>query len=144
MAEKIISIENGSSVKLELDLYIGSEMISTTADEGPVEFTMGEGQMVPGLEAALLGLKKGEGFDVIVEPKEAYGDYDEDAYEVLDPEVFEDAEIIEGEDYFFEDENGDMVVISISEITEDGVVADFNHPLAGETLRFKGQVLAVS
>lgn len=144
MAEQIISIENGSSVKLELDLYIGSEMISTTADEGPVEFTMGEGQMVPGLEAALLGLQKGEGFDIVVKPEEAYGDYDEDAYEVLDTDVFEDAEIVEGEDYFFEDENGDMVIISISEITEDGVIADFNHPLAGETLRFKGQVLTVS
>jgi len=137
------TVENGNTVGLNFDLMVDGELVSSSQEDGPLTFTIGEGQVVPGLEAALLGLKLGDSFDVVIPPEEGYGSYDENAFESIGKDSFAD-EIEVGEDYYFEDENGDMIVVTIAEINKDEVVVDYNHPLTGKTLNFKGTVAEIN
>ncbi|RJO64778.1 MAG: peptidylprolyl isomerase [Myxococcales bacterium] len=143
MSAKEQVIQEGSTVTIELDVHTSDgELISSSAEDGPLTFVMGQKQVVPGLERSLSGLKPGDPFNVTLEPNDAYGDYNEDGIEVMPRDAFGE-EIVEGEDYFFEDESGGTVIVTVVELVDEGVVVDFNHPLAGETLRFKGKILEI-
>lgn len=133
------TVENGAKVGLNLDLLVDGELVSSSQQDGLLSFVIGEGQVVPGLEAGIIGLKTGDTFDIVLKPEEGYGDYNEEAFEVLDKTAFED-ELEVGEDYYFEDEDGELVVVTVTEINGEEIVVDYNHPLAGKTLHFKGTV----
>ena len=136
------SIENGDEVSLNFDLLVDGELISSSQEDGVLTFTVGQGQIIPGLEASLLGLKLGDEFDVIIPPEEGYGEYLEEAFEAIDKSAFGD-EIEVGEDYYFEDEDGEVIVVTIAKVEGDEVIVDYNHPLAGKTLHFKGSIAEI-
>ncbi len=143
MADSAKKLEPGKRVTLDITLKLANgELISSSKEEGPLTFTVGDESVVPGLEAGLLGLCEGESFDIQVAPEEAYGVFDEDAYELVPSDAFAD-EIEEGEDYVFEDEDGEPIIVTVAEISEEGVLLDFNHPLAGEALNFTGVITKV-
>ncbi len=138
------TITSGSRVTLEMDLYLeDGELVASTKEDGALTATVGNNEIIPGLEEGLMGKASGDTFDIEVEPEQGYGEYDEDAFDTIPLEMFEDADIEVGEDFFFEDEDGEPVVVRIEEIDGDEVVVDFNHPLAGETLRYKGTIVKV-
>ena len=98
--------------------------------------------IVPGLEKALLGLVVGDTKRVLVQPKDGYGEYDEDGVQNLAKTNFEEALEI-GETYFGETEDGEPIAFSVLEETDSEYVVDFNHALAGETLEFEVTVRGV-
>ena len=105
--------------------------------------------MLPAFEKALNGLEVGGTFNFSIEPAEAYGEYNEEHVLDLPKNIFEvdgkfDAEMIkEGNTVPMMDSNGNRMNGSVLEVKDDIVVMDFNHPLAGETLHFSGEVIAV-
>lgn len=137
------TIEWGNTITLDMELRLeDGELVSSTKEDGPLTFAIGKGEIVPGLEEKLIGLKVGDTFTVTLEPLDGYGEYDDDAFELVEREMFaEDIEV--GEDYYFEDEDGNLTVVTVAEIREDGVVVDYNHPLAGEILTFSGTVVGI-
>jgi FKBP-type peptidyl-prolyl cis-trans isomerase 2 len=136
-------IEWGSTITVEMELKLDDgELVSSTKEDGLLSFTVGKGEVVPGLEEKLIGMKVGEAFSITLEPEEGYGDYDEDDFELVDRSVFAE-EIEVGEDYYFEDEEGNLMIVTVAEIRDDGVVVDYNHPLAGEILYFNGKVVSI-
>lgn len=140
-------------VAVTYDLNVGEEeereLMEKATAEVPLKFIFGTGSMLPAFEEALKGLEVGDKFDFSIAAADAYGEYEEEHVLELPKNLFEvegkfDAETIqEGNTVPMMDSNGNRLNGSVLEVKEEIVVMDFNHPLAGETLHFSGEVVDV-
>ena len=131
------------SIEYELRLEDG-EVVDKTEANDPLILLQGYGEIIPGLEEALYGMKVGDKKEVIVSPEDGYGEYDSDAYELLPRDLFKGVPIEVGMPLELRDKDSDEAYeVFVAEIRKDGVLVDFNHPLAGETLTFTVQVVAL-
>ncbi len=121
---------------LQLD---DGEEIDRSDDQDPFQFLQGHGQIIPGLEKELYGMRVGEEKTVSVSPAEGYGELDPDNFETVSRDIFPaDMELLEGLPLQLRDANsGGVIQATISELEDENVVLDLNHPLAGETLIFQ-------
>ena len=148
-----MKISANKFVAVTYDLYVGEgeerELMEKATREVPLKFIYGTGSMIQAFEDALMGLESGAAFDFTITPENAYGEYNEDYVLDLPKNIFEvdgkfDSEMIqEGNTVPMMDSNGNRMNGSVLEVRDDVVVMDFNHPLAGETLHFKGEVIDV-
>ncbi|MBK8903828.1 MAG: peptidylprolyl isomerase [Anaerolineaceae bacterium] len=141
-----LKVKDGVVVTLDYTLRLDDgEVIDSSTDEGPLEYLHGYGQIIPGLEKALVGLGVGDRKTVVVPPDEAYGDVDMDAFEIVPRSMFpDDLELEEGLELSLRDvETDEPFDATIAEIRETEVMLDFNHPLAGETLHFEVHIPAI-
>lgn len=140
--EKMVG--DGSVVKMNYTLTVDGEVVDSSEGRGPLEYTHGTQQIIPGLEAALAGLKAGEKKSVAVEPKDGYGEEIPDAFKEVEktmfPEGFEFKENIIIE---MTSPEGASLPATITEVKENTVVLNFNHPLAGKTLNFDIEIVSV-
>ncbi len=138
------NITDGKVVTLTYVLTADGEEVARTEDGDPLEYLHGAEDILPGLETALEGKTVGEKFTVTLAPEDAYGDYDEDDIEEVDKTDIPNVEELElGMMVEVEDEDGYQYMAYVAEIGDDVVVLDFNHPLAGKTLTYDGQIMAV-
>jgi len=119
----------------------GSEFDSSQGRE-PLEFTIGEGQVIPGFESAVADLEVGESATVTLKSDEAYGPYHAEAVEVVPVTAFTDTPY-EGAMVQLLGPNGERLAATITKIEGDDVTLDFNHPLAGKDLTFEIQLVEV-
>lgn len=149
-----MSISPNKFVACIYELYVGSEnereMMEATTKERPLEYIHGMGMMLPAFEQQLNGLKTGDKFDFVLSSEEAYGERIEEAVQELPKDIFVDengqfdsAMVFEGNTIPMQTSDGQTLQGSVLEVREDVVVMDFNHPLAGETLHFIGEVIEV-
>lgn len=138
-------IKKGSRVTFHYELSDDQgEVLDSTFGEEPVIFVQGDGEIIPGLEELMEGEEPGFIAKVTLTADKAYGPVNEDLIVFAGPENFEeDVELIEGGEVETEDPDGNVIVFQILEITEDKVYLDGNHPLAGETLDYKIEVISV-
>lgn len=105
--------------------------------------------MLEAFEKNLDGLVEGDSFDFVLTPDEAYGEYDDEHVVDLPRNIFEvdgklnEEVIFEGNTVPMMDSNGNRLNGSVVAVKDEVVTMDFNHPLAGETLNFSGQVITV-
>jgi FKBP-type peptidyl-prolyl cis-trans isomerase SlyD len=133
----------GQWVQMHYELRDGRGNQLEATDE-PVEFVYGYSGLVPGFEEALEGLHQGDAVNITIPPEDAYGTRDETNVFHVDRDEFpEDAEIEVGSEFVAEGEDGTSLTMRITEVNDDHVVVDANHPLAGETLNFQVRVLEV-
>lgn len=147
----IMRISANKYVAVIYDLNVGEgeerELMEKATREVPLKFIYGTGMMIPAFEDALAGLESGDQFDFSLTPENAYGEYNEDHVLELPKNIFEidgkfDSEMVkEGNTIPMMDADGHRMNGSVLEVKKDVVVMDFNHPLAGETLHFKGEVV---
>ncbi|WP_424007271.1 FKBP-type peptidyl-prolyl cis-trans isomerase [Haloferax denitrificans] len=111
-------------------------------DYAPQTFVVGAGQIIPGLDEAVVGMSAGEEATVTVPPEDAYGEFDPDRIRTYDPETFEG---MVGETpevgLHVHAENG--LHGDVTAVRDDEVDVDFNHELAGKTLVFDIEIVAV-
>lgn len=144
-ANKFVSVTYDLSVGEDNEL----ELMERATPEVPLSFIFGTGMMLPAFEDALKGLEAGETFTFSISPENGYGEYNEDHLVELPKHIFEvegkfDSEMVkEGNTLPMMDTNGNRLNGSVMEVKEDVVLMDFNHPLAGETLHFSGEILDV-
>jgi len=119
-------------------------VFDTSAERGPLEFKIGEGQVIQGFEDAVIGMNPGEEKTVEIPADEAYGQRNEEMVadigrdqfpEYLSPEV--------GQQFQIRQQNGQIILVTVTEISEDTVTLDANHPLAGKDLTFEIQLLEI-
>jgi len=119
------------------------EIIDRSEPERPLGFIFGNGQIISGLEKALEGKEPGERIQVVVEPEDAYGMPLNDLFREIPIQNFPKGLKLEpGMSFEVRSAQGPMM-FRIHEIFGDTVVADFNHPLAGERLHFDVTVVDV-
>lgn len=125
--------------------YTGRFPDGTTFDssEGrdPLEFEVGTGQVIPGLDRAILDMDVGSTETVTVEPGEAYGEHEPALVHSVDrgqlPEGVEEGSALEA------DVNGQKAILWVTELNDTSATVDANHPLAGRTLVFDVELLEV-
>jgi FKBP-type peptidyl-prolyl cis-trans isomerase SlyD len=146
-------ISKNKFVSVAYDLNVGEEneleLMERATAERPLQFIFGVGSMLPAFEKHLGELEPGAKFSFSIAPADAYGEYDEDHVVELPKNVFEvdgrfdDEYVKEGVTLPMMNADGERMNGSVLEVNEQVVVMDFNHPLAGETLHFSGEVLDV-
>lgn len=120
------------------------ETVDTSRDGEPLAYLHGVGQIVPGLETAMLGKKTGDTFVADVAPEDGYGERQGPGPQPVDRTAFPaDADIQEGMMFNAEMPDGALITLWVTEIKGDEVFVDQNHPLAGETLHFDVEVMDV-
>ena len=141
MASKI---EQNSIVSVH---YTGTfpdgEVFDSSEGRGPLTYLVGHGQMIPGFEQEMLGAAVGEKRDFTLTPDRAYGDRDEGAVQQIPRDQFpEEMEIEEGMMLGAQSHQG-PIQFTIVSIEGDSVTVDFNHQMAGKTLKFSVEVISV-
>lgn len=144
MGKKTIAKE-GRSVRVH---YRGTlndgTVFDSSYDRGEtISFTVGGGQMIPGFENAINGMRVGETKTVSLTPDESYGDYDPNAIRDVPKTSFpNDFDFIEG-GVVAGTANGMPLKGTINEVKDDTVLIDFNHPMAGKDLNFEIELVEV-
>ncbi len=109
----------------------------------PLEFQIGANQVIPGFEAAVLGLDLGQSRTTRIEPDQAYGPRRDEMLITVGKERFpEGMDIESGQEFQLDGGSGDMPVV-VTEVTETTVTLDGNHPLAGKALTFHIELVSV-
>jgi len=103
----------------------------------------GHQNIIPGLESALEDKEKGDSFSLVIEPKDAYGEYNPEITQVIPRSAFGEVELEVGMQFHAESDVGQPVLITISEINGDDITIDGNPPLAGVTLHYDVDVMDV-
>lgn len=138
-----MGIEPGTTVRVHYrgTLQDGTEFDSSR-ERGPLEFTLGEGMVIPGFDSAVAGLTVGESVTVTIPPSEAYGDRFEDAVHSVPLERFYEPPNVDDRVTVLSPE-GEELLARVTIVGEDEATLDFNHPLAGETLVFEIELVEV-
>jgi len=124
------------------------EVVDSTTPENPFAFILGIGSLLPEFEKNMEGLQAGDEFAFTLTPENGYGVFDEGNIAAYPTQMFRDAQVpkemmVVGQTMTFRSDDGHMIQGILMEIGPDEVIVDFNHPLAGETLHFKGSVSEV-
>jgi peptidylprolyl isomerase len=114
----------------------GSEFDSSE-DREPLSFEVGAGQVIPGFDAAVSDLEVGGTTTVTIPADEAYGDHDEEGVQTFPLDFFGGQVPEVGWTVELETQDGQQVPAAIIGVSEESVVLDFNHPLAGQDLTFE-------
>lgn len=150
-----MKITTNKSVSADYELYVDGEnegeleLMERATAEQPLSFIYGVGMMLPKFEENLFGLAQGDKFEFTINPDEAYGEYEDENVIDLERSIFEidgkidETVIYEGNVVPLMDSEGHRLNASVVKVTDTHVTVDLNHPLAGETLHFKGSVLEV-
>jgi len=117
------------------------EVFESSADTGPISFTLGDGSVMPAFEAAVIGMQPGESKIIKIKPENAYGLHSPELVHIVSrAAVNPDCELTPGMVVGLNMEvEGQMqkVPATITALEEDKVTVDFNHPLAGQELLYK-------
>lgn len=145
-------IANKTVVLCHYTLREGTEtgpLIESTEGGDPLGYIHGVGMMIPLFETNLTGKQAGDAFSFGIKAADAYGEYHADAAEEIPKAAFNLEGVVaadvfvEGEVLPLEDENGNQMQGIITQVNEDTIIVDFNHPMAGVDLYFTGHVQGV-
>ena len=138
------SVQDGVVVSMEYTLHVDGEQLDTSEGQGPLQFLVGYGNVISGLEQEMMGMKIGDSKDVVVQPENGYGEFDDDAFmEVSKKDFPTDMPLEEDAELTVRDEAGHARYARVDGIEGDTVRLDFNHPLAGAELHFSVKVVAL-
>jgi len=130
------------AIEYTLTLESGQEIDKSPAGE-PLGFIAGTGQIIPGLEKALMGRASGDNAKLVVEPEDAYGPVKDELFQEIPQSQFpSDVEVKPGMAFEAQGPNGPFM-ITVSKINDDTVTVDLNHPMAGKQLHFDVNVIEV-
>ncbi len=130
------------SIEYTLKDANSGEQLDTNVGKSPLEFITNKGQIIPGLETKLIEMAVGDSGDVMVEPKDAYGEYNDEAVQALPREQFAGIDLVEGMNLYGTSENNETVQVTVKSFDDKEVTIDYNHPMAGRTLMFTVAILA--
>jgi FKBP-type peptidyl-prolyl cis-trans isomerase 2 len=136
----------GVGKKVSIEYTVSHEdktKIESNVGKDPLTYTHGAGNILPGLEAGLVGLKEGDEKAITLKPKEAYGEVNPKALVEVKKELVPENLREVGKQLVGKGPHGQMRRFKVKEVKEKTIVLDFNHPLAGQTLVFMVKVLKV-
>ena len=138
--------QQGNTVRVHYTgtLDDGTVFDSSYQRDEPIEFAIGQGDMIPGFEKAVVGMEVGDKKTANLPAAEAYGEQDpemlinipqQDIPDEINPEV--------GQQLAVQDNTGQQVPVTVVEVNEEGIVLDGNHPLAGKDLTFEIEMVEI-
>ena len=139
------AIAPNSRVTLHFRLRLeNGDVVDSTFERSPAIFTIGDGSLLPGFEKKLLGMSSGESASYEVLPEEGFGQPNPNNVQYFKRSDFAgDLELAEGLVISFADASQSELPGVVQSFDEEEVVVDFNHPLAGRTIQFDVEIVAV-
>jgi peptidylprolyl isomerase len=138
--------KNGDAVKMH---YTGrltdGNIFDSSRERDPLECKLGEGQLIPGFEEAVVGMKVGDSKTVNIPADQAYGQRREDLLLEVPREQFpKDAEITVGQQFQINNQEGNQpMVVQVTNVADKVITLDANHPLAGQDLVFDIELMEI-
>jgi len=131
--------KTGDTVKVH---YTGTlddgTVFDSSVERDPIQFTLGEKQMIPGFEKGVLGMKVDESKTIKIPSEEAYGPHHaERVIEIPRSQIPSKMKLQTGQTLKLRDQTGGEVIVQVRELTDEKIVMDANHPLAGQDLTFE-------
>ncbi|WP_394249284.1 peptidylprolyl isomerase [Vibrio profundi] len=136
--EKNVVVSVAYQVKLE-----DGVVVDQSTAEAPLDYLHGHNNLITGLEKELDGKVAGDKFSATVTPEDAYGEHNDALVQRVPADVFQGVEEIEVGMRFLADTDQGPIPVEVTEVDGDEVVVDGNHMLAGQTLTFDVEVVAV-
>jgi peptidylprolyl isomerase len=138
-------VKTGDTVQVH---YTGKldtgEQFDSSRERDPLQFTLGNGELIPGFENAVIGMKVGDEKTVRIPSHDAYGPYMEEMKMVIDrTKIPEDLELKVGLNLTLQGTDERKLNVKIVDVTEDTVTMDANHPLAGQDLLFDIELMKI-
>ncbi|MBF0387053.1 MAG: FKBP-type peptidyl-prolyl cis-trans isomerase [Candidatus Omnitrophica bacterium] len=142
-AEDVV-VAAGKKITFDYTLTVDKEVVETSQGKKPLEYNPGRGELIPGLEKQMLGMKVGASKVVVVKPEDGYGLVRQDAFRDFDrAKMPKDVEPKVGMVLEMQDDKGTAFPAVVAEVNEKTVKLNFNHPLAGKELKFDVKVVAI-
>jgi FKBP-type peptidyl-prolyl cis-trans isomerase SlyD len=149
-----MNIKNNTVVTVDYHLTASingedEQLVEKTTPERPFVFLYGSGHVLPDFEKNLDGKKAGDSFDFKIAADKGYGNPEEEYIVNISREAFmvdgqfDDARVKVGNELEMNDAEGNVLVGIVTEVSDETVTMDFNHPLAGHDLHFVGKVIEV-
>lgn len=150
-----MKVSEGKVVSTSYNLYTLSpedefEIVEQVGEDEPMFFLAGHSGLPPKYEENLNGLSEGDTYAFEISPEDAFGEYYDDNVADFELEMFkiEDGKVPEGflepgNFVPFTNDEGARIQGRIQEVIDEKVIIDFNHPLAGKTLKFDGKIISV-
>lgn len=141
----LIKIGENTRVSLHFSLSLNDgSVVDSTFDKTPASFEFGDGQLPDGFQSFLVGLIAGDKEEFMVPPEKSFGMPNPNNQQTMKRTDFPaDMDLVEGLMISFTDANKSELPGVVKEFNDDAVIIDFNHPLAGETLKFVVDVQSV-
>ena len=139
-------VETGKFIQIQYaGTYDSGEIFDSNIGLDPLEFQVGSESIINGLDQGVIGMNIDDEKDITVKPEEGYGDYN-DAFVLTVPlaEMRANFDPEPGMVISIQMENGSLIPARITEVGEENVLLDLNHPLAGKPLHFKVKILAIN
>jgi FKBP-type peptidyl-prolyl cis-trans isomerase 2 len=136
--------KDGDTVQVHYTLKLeDGTVFETSIGRDPLQFTIGEGQLIPGFEQAVVGMSPGESKTVEIPADEAYP-YREELVMVVDRDLLpEDLQPEVGQQLQISQPSGETIVVKVIDVSELSVTLDANHPLAGKDLTFDIELVEI-
>ncbi|CAN7442379.1 FKBP-type peptidyl-prolyl cis-trans isomerase [Pseudomonas sp. LjRoot71] len=125
---------------LKLD---NGDVVDSTFDKKPATFKVGDGNLLPGFEQAIYGLKAGDKRSLSISPEQGFGQGNPQNVQVMPRSQFQDMELSEGLLVIFNDAANAELPGVVKAFDDNQVTIDFNHPLAGKALSFEVEIIEV-
>jgi FKBP-type peptidyl-prolyl cis-trans isomerase SlyD len=140
-----MTVTKGKVVEMHYTLKNDSgNVIDSSKEKEPMPFIQGFGNIIPGLESALEGMKTGDSCEVSVKPEDAYGVYHPEAIQDIPMKDLQGIDsLMVGMELQSQDEQGNPFIVCVKTINKETVTVDANHPLAGETLHFSVSIESI-
>ena len=138
-----IKIEQGIRVTLYFSLKLeNGKTVDSNFDGKPATFTLGDGNLLPGFEAPLVGLEAGAQGEFVIAPEHAFGQPKPENVQPLSLDNFDQETLKVGDVFSFQNGDGELPGV-IAAIHAENLEVDFNHPLAGRSIIFTVDIVDV-
>ncbi len=143
MANK--TAKKGDTVRVD---YTGKletgEVFDSSKGKEPLEFELGSGKVIPGFDDGIIGMKEDQEKDITISPEKGYGNRSDNYIkEIPKNSVPEKIKLEKGMILLFKRQDGMTMPCTVNEIGKDTIKVDFNHPLAGKTLKFNVKLIHI-
>lgn len=138
-------VKPGDTVKVH---YTGKledgTVFDSSANREPLEFSVGAGGIIPGFESAVMGMAPGESKTTNIPPDQAYGDHNPERVVVVErQQIPADIPLAVGQQLQIGQPDGQAIPVLVTEVSDNQVTLDANHPLAGENLIFDIELVEI-
>jgi peptidylprolyl isomerase len=135
----------GNTVKVNYTVKLDDGTVfDSTKDQGPFQFTIGLGSVIPGFEKEIMGMRAGESKTVGVSAEDAYGPYYKELIKEVDRTEFpEDFKLEVGQRLELPGRDGQSALVTVLQVSGKTVILDTNHPLAGKELTIDIELVEV-
>jgi peptidylprolyl isomerase len=141
----VIKVKTGDMVTVHYTgKFENQQVFDSSKEREPLEFKVGDGQIIVGVEQAVIGMSIGELKTIQLNPSDAYGERREDLISTIEKKYLKSQMNPEPGQQWMIGDSQDPTIVTIIDVDQEHITLDANHPLAGKVLIFDLEVIQIS